>query len=358
MIKNIIFDIGRVLIEFEWMDYIRKLFDEETAKRVTDAIWKKGHWWELDRAVLSEEEILELFYSEEPDLRDEIKEAFDRVGECMLRCDYAIPWIEEMKERGFSVYYLSNYSEHLMRANPSVLDFLPHMDGGVFSCYVNLIKPDPAIYRCLLEKYGLKAEECLFIDDREDNVVAARELGMQAERFENYEQAHGVTDSLDKKYQHVVHTFGPLFNENSKVLILGSIPSPASRKEGFYYGHKQNRFWKVLAEVFGLPLPETVEEKKELVLSNGLALWDSIAECDIIGASDSSVKNAVPTDIPKLLEQTNIERILCNGALSKKVYDKYQLERTGIPALKMPSTSPANAAWSLERLVEEWRKVL
>ena len=107
-----------------------------------------------------------------------------------------------------------------------------------------------------------------------------------------------------------------------------------------------------------MPLPETIEEKKELVLSNGLALWDSIAECDIIGASDSSVKNAVPTDIPKLLEQTNIERILCNGALSKKVYDKYQLERTGIPALKMPSTSPANAAWSLERLVEEWRKVL
>ena len=169
MIKNIIFDIGRVLIEFEWMDYIRKLFDEETAKRVTDAIWKKGHWWELDRAVWSEEEILELFYSEEPDLRDEIKEAFDRVGECMLRCDYAIPWIEEMKERGFSVYYLSNYSEHLMRANPSVLDFLPHMDGGVFSCYVNLIKPDPAIYRCLLEKYGLKAEECLFIDDMDED---------------------------------------------------------------------------------------------------------------------------------------------------------------------------------------------
>ena len=162
----------------------------------------------------------------------------------------------------------------------------------------------------------------------------------------------------DERYQHVIHSFGPLYNENSRILILGSIPSPASREVGFYYGHPQNRFWKVLSEVFGMPLPESIEEKKALVLSNGLALWDSIAECDIIGASDSSVKNAVPTDIPSLLEQTNIERVLCNGALSKKVYDKYQLDRTGIPALKMPSTSPANAAWSLERLVEEWRKVV
>lgn len=196
MVKNIIFDIGRVLIRFEWKEYIRKLYDEETAQRVTDAIWKNGHWWELDRAVLSESEILELFYSEEPDLKQEIREAFDRVGECLFGCDYAIPWIEDLKSRAYSVYYLSNYSEHLMRANPSVLDFLPYMDGGVFSCYVKLIKPDPAIYLCLLEKYGLRAEECLFIDDREENVAAARELGMQAVKFENYEKAKMITDSL------------------------------------------------------------------------------------------------------------------------------------------------------------------
>jgi len=130
-----------------------------------------------------------MFYSAAPEAKAEIREAFDRVGECMTRCDYAIPWIEDLKSRGYRVYYLSNYSEHLMRANPEVLDFLPHMDGGVFSCYVKLIKPDPLIYRTLLEKYGLQAEECLFIDDREENVAAARELGMQAIRFENYEQA-------------------------------------------------------------------------------------------------------------------------------------------------------------------------
>ena len=161
-----------------------------------------------------------------------------------------------------------------------------------------------------------------------------------------------------QNYQHVVHTFGPLYNEDSGILILGSIPSPASREVGFYYGHPRNRFWQMLAELYGMPLPESIEEKKALVLSYGLALWDVIEECDIIGASDSSVKNAVPTDIPSLLGKTQIQTILCNGALSKKIYDQYQLPRTGIPAQKMPSTSPANAAWSLERLEEEWGRAL
>ena len=161
-----------------------------------------------------------------------------------------------------------------------------------------------------------------------------------------------------QSYQHVVHTFGPLYNEDSGILILGSIPSPASREVGFYYGHPRNRFWQMLAELYGMPLPESIEEKKALVLSHGLALWDVIEECDIIGAPDSSVKNAVPTDILSLLGKTQIQTILCNGALSKKIYDQYQLPRTGIPAQKMPSTSPANAAWSLERLKEEWGRAL
>lgn len=196
MIKNIVLDIGYVLIGFEWMEHIRKRFDEETANIVTDAIWKKGYWSELDRGVLSDEEILELFYSEAPEHRQEIKEAFDNVGECLLKRDYAIPWIDELKDRGFRVYYLSNYSEHLMRVNPSVLDFLQHMDGGVFSCHVKKIKPDPEIYQRLFEKYELHPEECLFFDDREENVVTAQKLGMQAVQFETYEQAKAVTDSL------------------------------------------------------------------------------------------------------------------------------------------------------------------
>lgn len=161
-----------------------------------------------------------------------------------------------------------------------------------------------------------------------------------------------------QNYKHVVHTFGPLYNEDSGILILGSIPSPASREVGFYYGHPRNRFWQMLADLYGMPLPESIEEKKALVLSHGLALWDVIEECDIIGASDSSVKNAVPTDIPSILGKTQIQTILCNGSLSKKIYDQYQLPRTGIPTQKMPSTSPANAAWSLERLKETWGKAL
>ena len=162
----------------------------------------------------------------------------------------------------------------------------------------------------------------------------------------------------NKEYEHVVHTFGPLYNENSRILILGSFPSPASREVGFYYGHPRNRFWQVLSDVFAVPLPESIEEKKELVLSKNLALWDVIEECDIIRASDSSVKNAIPTDIARILRETQIERIICNGALSRKIYDQCQLETTGMQAVKMPSTSPANAAWSLQKLIDEWTSAL
>ena len=118
----------------------------------------------------------------------------------------------------------------------------------------------------------------------------------------------------NQNYQHVVHTFGPLYNEDSGILILGSIPSPASREVGFYYGHPRNRFWQMLADLYGRPLPESIEEKKALVLSHGLALWDVIEECDIIGASDSSVKNAVPTDIPSLLGKMGVD---CNELLAE-----------------------------------------
>ena len=141
MIKNIVFDIGHVLIGFEWMEHIRARFDEETARIVTDAIWKKGYWSELDRGVLSDEEILELFYSEAPDHRQEIKEAFDNVGECLLRCDYAIPWIDELKSRGFNVYYLSNYSKKAYDECAESLAFMPYMDGGLVSFKAGRTKP-------------------------------------------------------------------------------------------------------------------------------------------------------------------------------------------------------------------------
>ena len=195
-IKNVIFDIGRVLIGYEWMDFVNSVFDEETAQAVTRAVWRTGYWHELDKAILTDDEILELFYSAEPDYKEDIKYAFDHVGKCVLRRDYASDWIESVKSKGYKVYFLSNYSHHLMNANPEALDFLTHMDGGVFSCDVRVIKPDPEIYKILFEKYGLIPEECLFIDDQEPNVLKARELGMAAVQYIDYEQARAETDRL------------------------------------------------------------------------------------------------------------------------------------------------------------------
>ncbi len=188
MIKTIIFDIGRVLIEFEWHDYVRKLFDEKTASEVTAAMWGTGYWKELDRAVLTDEEILDLFYSAGPDYKAEIREAFDRVGECVKRRGWAIPFIEDLKARGYKVLYLSNFSGHVMGSNPEALDFIPHMDGGVYSCDVNVIKPAPEIYTKIIEKYDLVPEECLFIDDHKDNTSMAKKFGMKAIVFETREQ--------------------------------------------------------------------------------------------------------------------------------------------------------------------------
>ncbi|MBQ6622723.1 MAG: HAD family phosphatase [Mogibacterium sp.] len=195
-IRTVIFDIGRVLIEFEWKDYILGLFDEKTAIAVTEAMWKTGYWHELDRAVLTEEEILSLFYSAAPEYREEILTAFERVGECVKRLDYAIPWIEDLKARGYQVLFLSNYSMHVMSSNPAALDFLPHMDGGVFSCDVKLIKPDPAIFAAICDKYDLTPSACLFIDDNAANVEAARAFGMNAIRFKTYEQARADVDRM------------------------------------------------------------------------------------------------------------------------------------------------------------------
>lgn len=188
MIKNIVFDIGKVLIGFDWDSYIKSLFDGETADKVSRAMFKSGHWPELDRAVLSESEILSLFYSVSPDVKPQIDEAFNRIGECVAKRDWPEDLIRSLRGSGYKVYYLSNMSEHVMKSNPEAFAFTRLMDGGVYSCHVNLIKPDLQIYRSLLKKYDLKAEECLFIDDHEENVVAARQLGMKAIRFDSYEQ--------------------------------------------------------------------------------------------------------------------------------------------------------------------------
>ena len=154
--------------------------------------------------------------------------------------------------------------------------------------------------------------------------------------------------------QKIVHPIPPLFWDNSKVLILGSFPSVKSREQAFFYGHSQNRFWRVISAIFGLKVPQTIEEKKQLIKNCNLALWDVIASCEIIGSDDSSIKNVVPNDIEEILKSTKIERIFVNGKTAEKYYKKYIEKKVNIKAVCLPSTSPANAAYSLDKLIEKW----
>lgn len=153
------------------------------------------------------------------------------------------------------------------------------------------------------------------------------------------------------------HNFPPLYSENSAILILGSFPSVKSREQAFFYGHPQNRFWKVISAVLGENEPLNIEQKKALILENRLALWDVLHSCDIIGSSDSSIKNAVPNDIGKVLKHSKIKKIFVNGKTAEKYYKKYLEQRLGIECTVLPSTSPANAAYSLEKLITEWTKI-
>lgn len=155
----------------------------------------------------------------------------------------------------------------------------------------------------------------------------------------------------------VIHNIDPLFAPDSKVLLLGSFPSPKSREQRFFYGHPQNRFWSVLAAVFDEDAPKTIEEKRSLALRHKIALWDTLYSCEIRGASDLSIKNPVPNDLPWLLSQTQVNAIFCTGKASYQYYCKLCQEKTGIQAVCLPSTSPANAAWSKERLTQAYRVI-
>lgn len=155
----------------------------------------------------------------------------------------------------------------------------------------------------------------------------------------------------------VIHNIPPVFDKNSEILILGSFPSVKSRETKFFYGHKQNRFWKIVAEIFDCTVPQTVNEKKRFLIDNHIALWDVIAQCEITGSSDLSIKNAVANNLDIILNSANIKKIFVNGKTAEKYYNKYLFEKTGINAVCLPSTSPANASYSFEKLKKEWSKI-
>lgn len=175
-------------------------------------------------------------------------------------------------------------------------------------------------------------------------------------------------------YQHISHGFEPVFDEHSRILVLGSFPSVLSRENAFYYGNPQNRFWRVMAACLGesvpqneggssddgrpLTLEESITAKKRMLLEHGIALWDVIASCDIKGSSDASIRNVVPARIERVTAVAPLRAVLCNGGTAARLYKRYLQERTGIEAQALPSTSPANAAWSLERLVARWGEAL
>lgn len=157
--------------------------------------------------------------------------------------------------------------------------------------------------------------------------------------------------------EQVTHEFEPVFDRHSRVLILGTFPSVKSRENRFYYGHPQNRFWKIIARLTESGVPETIEEKKKILLGHGIAIWDVIASCEIQGSSDSSIRNVVPADLSRILDNCSITGIYANGGTAKKLYEKYSEEKTGRPITGLPSTSPANAAYSVDRLMESWGEI-
>lgn len=162
------------------------------------------------------------------------------------------------------------------------------------------------------------------------------------------------------EYQHIVQPFDPVFDRRSRTLVLGSFPSALSRANEFYYGNPRNRFWRVIAACLGEEVPgdHDLAAKRMLLLRHGIALWDVIESCDIRGSSDASIRNVVPARIECILEVAPIERVICNGATSARLYKRHLEVRAGMRAVVLPSTSPANAAWSEGRLIECWREGL
>lgn len=156
----------------------------------------------------------------------------------------------------------------------------------------------------------------------------------------------------------IKHTFSPVFNKESNILILGTFPSVVSREHQFYYSHPQNRFWKVIAALVGENIPDTIEEKTQLLLKHGIAVWDVIKSCEIEGSSDSSIKNVIPMDLSVILEYAPIQAIYANGSKAYELYKIYSFPKTKQEIVKLPSTSSANARYSFEKLVECWSIIL
>lgn len=157
------------------------------------------------------------------------------------------------------------------------------------------------------------------------------------------------------RHQTITHPLRPFFNADSRILILGSFPSVKTREYGFFYGHPQNRFWPLLERIFAVKLSADIEERKAFLLRHRLAVYDVIYQCGIIGSSDASIQNAVPSDLSPVFKEADIRQVFCNGGAAYRYYQKYQEQKTGRRAIQLPSTSPANARASMDDLFDQWK---
>lgn len=190
MIKTVIFDIGNVLVNFHWREMFKeKGLEGETFDRVAKATTQSPIWCEIDRGILNYEEVLDAFVKSDREMESEIRRALENTYSIITKRDFAIPWICDLKERGLQVLVLSNFGKKLIDDNADVMEFLSYTDGGILSYKEHLLKPEPEIYELLLDRYGLKAEECVFIDDLQGNIDAAKAQGIHGIVFQNYEQA-------------------------------------------------------------------------------------------------------------------------------------------------------------------------
>lgn len=189
-INTVIFDIGGVMVGLGRLHFFEQFgYSPQMCERLLSSTMKSPHWKELDRGVLTDEEVIDRFVKDAPELETEIRRSMENVHGIVYRLETSIPWIEELRESGRRVLYLSNYSMKVANDNEDAMDFLSHMDGGLLSCDYKVIKPDPAFYMILIERYGLEPSECVFLDDLEDNLAAARSLGIHTILVKDHEQA-------------------------------------------------------------------------------------------------------------------------------------------------------------------------
>lgn len=284
------------------------------------------------------------------------RELVERHG---LYCDVSMNWCEDFV---FNLSFI-RYGERF-RALQKPIYYYMKRKGSLVSTEavsVDAVKVKFELlerYKDLYQSMGLYEEHKLKINAY---ILAIAKDGGVARidpKTQKLDPEDVIPEEEKSRYQHVEHTFDPVYDEESEILILGTFPSVKSREQNFYYGHPQNRFWKVIAKLTGEEVPETIEAKKAMLLKHHIAVWDVVESCDIIGSSDSSIKNVVAADLKPILEGSRITKIFTNGDKAYRLYKKYSQEKTGYPAVKLPSSSPANAIFTLDRLTDVWGELI